>query len=116
MVALVGYEVVEAGLATHLVAAEKLGELEERLSTSSHTELQDHAHLERIFSSFQVQHISLMDSLSCLVLMVPDQLIRTLRLSVCVDCLEFRLLILANVTVLGSSTTAYLISEHRPIR
>lgn len=52
---LAGFEVVEAGLATHLVAAEKLGQLEERLQTLSCGDLQDQAHLERIFSSFQVR-------------------------------------------------------------
>ena len=64
--AFVGYEVVEAGLATHLVAAEKLGELEERLSTSFDRELQDHVHLERIISSFQVPSLFNLDNSSCL--------------------------------------------------
>ena len=47
---------MEAGLATHLVAAEKLGELERCLRETSSSALQDHAHLERIFSSYQAGH------------------------------------------------------------
>lgn len=50
-----GFEVVEAGLATHLVAAEKLVQLEECLHKASSKDLQDQANLERIFSSFQAE-------------------------------------------------------------
>ena len=47
-----GYQVVEAGLATHLVSSQKLGELEEQLVEAGN-KAADSSVLDRILSSFQ---------------------------------------------------------------
>ena len=49
---LAGYQVVEAGLATHLVSSQKLGELEKQLVEAGN-DAADTSVIERILSSFQ---------------------------------------------------------------